>query len=301
MEFNQSKIQYRQQLKVVNENVVGTVKKHFPALINSMNLYTVRAAELRDAGDIMVKSIEKFSLEETSPGKEGLSAFAECFKEIQDKRHEHVTNIEKIYEHLYKYKAKCKETNLAAKNGFAGQVNDLRKSLNERRRSATREQLVAKKEDKNETTVSRRQSDEGRNNSGTILPRRRIIAEKNIKKNDSDSESDSGPASSESDSESSESDSESEDESEKDHENETPRDSLEAVYDTIKEFERDKITDMKFVLGELVMSEMNFFSKALQTLTDGYQTIMNIDEDDCVEHVHQSLNYTAHGISRIPN
>ncbi|XP_054102431.1 CBY1-interacting BAR domain-containing protein 1 isoform X1 [Callithrix jacchus] len=59
--------------------------------------------------------------------------------------------------------------------------------------------------------------------------------------------------------------------------------------ETIYNFERQKMKDIKTVLSEFIKIEMLFHGKALEVYTAAYQNIQNIDEDEDLEVFRNSL------------
>lgn len=59
-------------------------------------------------------------------------------------------------------------------------------------------------------------------------------------------------------------------------------------------FERQKIIDLKDVLGEFIMSEMLFYSKALELYTHAYQELMTVDEEKGIDHLQSSMELETH-------
>ncbi|XP_036371612.1 protein FAM92A isoform X2 [Megalops cyprinoides] len=53
--------------------------------------------------------------------------------------------------------------------------------------------------------------------------------------------------------------------------------------ETIDEFEKQKIRDIKKIFGEFVTVEMTFHAKALEVYTNAYQQIQNVDEEKDLE------------------
>ncbi|CAL8293729.1 unnamed protein product [Merluccius merluccius] len=53
--------------------------------------------------------------------------------------------------------------------------------------------------------------------------------------------------------------------------------------ETIDEFEKQKIRDIKKIFGEFVTVEMSFHAKALEVYTAAYQNIQSVDEDEDLE------------------
>ncbi|XP_012558002.1 CBY1-interacting BAR domain-containing protein 1 isoform X1 [Hydra vulgaris] len=104
-----------QQTKVVTENI-EKIENHFPQLVHDINLYTVRSAKLRDAGDNMAKSIRLYADSETSSIKQGLGALAECFASVQDQRNALVTRLEKkVFQTFAVYDTRCKQAKVDVK------------------------------------------------------------------------------------------------------------------------------------------------------------------------------------------
>ncbi|XP_075873442.1 CBY1-interacting BAR domain-containing protein 1 [Nelusetta ayraudi] len=60
--------------------------------------------------------------------------------------------------------------------------------------------------------------------------------------------------------------------------------------ETIDEFERHKIQDIKKILGDFVTVEMLFHAKALEVFTLAYQSIQNVDEEEDLEVFRSSLH-----------
>ncbi|XP_065148856.1 CBY1-interacting BAR domain-containing protein 1 [Paramisgurnus dabryanus] len=60
--------------------------------------------------------------------------------------------------------------------------------------------------------------------------------------------------------------------------------------ETIDDFEKQKIQDIKKILSEFVTVEMAFHAKALETYTTAYQHIKNIDEEGDLEVFRNSLH-----------
>ncbi|XP_033059500.1 protein FAM92A isoform X2 [Trachypithecus francoisi] len=59
--------------------------------------------------------------------------------------------------------------------------------------------------------------------------------------------------------------------------------------ETINNFERQKIKDIKTIFSEFITIEMLFHGKALEVYTAAYQNIQNIDEDEDLEVFRNSL------------
>ncbi|MEQ2244890.1 Protein fam92a [Ilyodon furcidens] len=53
--------------------------------------------------------------------------------------------------------------------------------------------------------------------------------------------------------------------------------------ETIDEFERQKIQDIKKVFGEFVTVEMSFHAKALEIYTSAFQSIQSVNEEADLE------------------
>ncbi|XP_003977600.1 CBY1-interacting BAR domain-containing protein 1 isoform X1 [Takifugu rubripes] len=60
--------------------------------------------------------------------------------------------------------------------------------------------------------------------------------------------------------------------------------------ETIDEFERQKIRDIKKIFGDFVTVEMAFHAKALEVFTLAYQSIQNVDEEEDLEVFRSSLH-----------
>uniref|UniRef100_A0A2I3GIS1 Family with sequence similarity 92 member A n=1 Tax=Nomascus leucogenys TaxID=61853 RepID=A0A2I3GIS1_NOMLE len=59
--------------------------------------------------------------------------------------------------------------------------------------------------------------------------------------------------------------------------------------ETINNFERQKMKDIKTIFSEFITIEMLFHGKALEVYTAAYRTIQNIDEDEDLEVFRNSL------------
>uniref|UniRef100_A0A8C4Z2F7 CBY1 interacting BAR domain containing 1 n=1 Tax=Gadus morhua TaxID=8049 RepID=A0A8C4Z2F7_GADMO len=68
--------------------------------------------------------------------------------------------------------------------------------------------------------------------------------------------------------------------------------------ETIDEFEKQKIRDIKKIFGEFVTVEMSFHAKALEVYTAAYQSIQSVDEDEDLE-VFRSLLHPPDHLSRL--
>ncbi|CAL8296992.1 unnamed protein product [Lota lota] len=68
--------------------------------------------------------------------------------------------------------------------------------------------------------------------------------------------------------------------------------------ETIDEFEKQKIRDIKKIFGEFVTVEMSFHAKALEVYTTAYQSIQSVDEDEDLE-VFRSLLHPPDYQSRL--
>ncbi|KAM6903827.1 CBY1-interacting BAR domain-containing protein 1 [Lycodopsis pacificus] len=60
--------------------------------------------------------------------------------------------------------------------------------------------------------------------------------------------------------------------------------------ETIDEFEKQKIRDIKKIFGEFVTVEMSFHAKALEVYTLAYQSIQSVDEEEDLEVFRSSLH-----------
>lgn len=60
--------------------------------------------------------------------------------------------------------------------------------------------------------------------------------------------------------------------------------------ETIDEFEKQKIRDIKKIFGEFVTVEMTFHAKALEVYTGAFQNIQNVDEDEDLEVFRSMLH-----------
>nr|XP_046274330.1 protein FAM92A isoform X1 [Scatophagus argus] len=60
--------------------------------------------------------------------------------------------------------------------------------------------------------------------------------------------------------------------------------------ETIDEFEKQKIRDIKKIFGDFVTVEMSFHAKALEVYTLAYQSIQSVDEEEDLEVFRSSLH-----------
>ncbi|XP_057304277.1 CBY1-interacting BAR domain-containing protein 1-like isoform X1 [Hydractinia symbiolongicarpus] len=219
-----------QQTKVVNENI-EKVENHFPHIVQDINLYTVRSAKLRDAGDNFAKSLQDYAVSETPVLRQGLSAFAECFASVQDHRNVLVNRLEnKVVQAFSVYETKCKQAKLDVKQHTVAHSKELNqhKSFERVKTKSTQQFQLAKAEAKYKKAA------EEANRSAQILD------------------------------------------------------------DQVSDFERQKTRDLKKVFGEFMLSEMLFYAKALEIYTRAYQELMEVDEEENVEQLRQSMKWAPH-------
>ncbi|KPP78152.1 protein FAM92A1-like [Scleropages formosus] len=69
-----------------------------------------------------------------------------------------------------------------------------------------------------------------------------------------------------------------------------PSDRQIILEETIDEFQKQKIRDIKKIFGEFITVEMAFHAKALEVYTTAYQHIQNVDEDEDLEVFRTSLH-----------
>lgn len=219
-----------QQTKVVNENI-EKIENHFPQMVQDINLYTVRSAKLRDAGDQFTKSLQGYASTETPVLRQGLGAFAECFAAVQDHRNVLVNRLEnKVVQGFTVYETRCKQARLDVKQHNTAHIKEVKehKSFENIKTKTTQQFELAKAETKFKKAA------EEANRSAQILN------------------------------------------------------------DQITDFERQKTRDLKKVFGELMLSEMMFYAKALEIYTRAYQELMDIDEDENIEQLQQSMKFSPH-------
>ena len=218
----------QQQSKVVTGNIEN-VEFHYPQFIQDINLYTIRSAKLRDAGDSFAKSLQKYAQSETSALKHGLSCFAECFAAVQDHRNALVNRLEnKVVVAFSVYETRCKQVmvDVEQPNVAYQKETSQYKSFEKVKSKSIQHHRLAKAEAK-----FKKASEEA-------IRSRQILC------------------------------------------------------DQVSEFERGKVRDLKYVFGELLLSEMLFYSKALELYTRGYQELMKIDEEENIGQLQNSMNYT---------
>lgn len=69
--------------------------------------------------------------------------------------------------------------------------------------------------------------------------------------------------------------------------------SRQILRDQVSDFEREKIRDLKQVFGDFLLSEMLFFSKSLELYTHAYQRLTEVDEEEVVEQLDDSMSGVA--------
>jgi len=219
-----------QQNKVVTENI-EKVENHFPQIVQDINLYTVRSAKLRDAGDLFSKSLREYATTETPALQQGLGAFAECFAAVQDHRNALVNRLEnKVVQGFTVYETRCKQARIDVRQHNSAHVKEVKehKSYENVKSKSAQQFELAKAETKFKKAA------EEANRSAKILN------------------------------------------------------------DQVSDFERQKTRDLKKVFGEFMLSEMMFYAKALEIYTRAYQEMNEIDEDESIDQLQQSMKFTPH-------
>ena len=219
-----------QQTKVVNENI-EKVESHFPQFVQDINLYTVRSAKLRDAGDNFAKSLQVYAESETRAVKQGINGFAECFAAIQDHRNILINRLEnKVVEAFSVYETKCKQTKIDVKQHNLAHTKEVNvhKSFEKVKGKSTQQFQLAKAEAK-----FKKASEEATRSAQILI-------------------------------------------------------------DQVSDFERQKTVDLKNVFGEFMLSEMLFYSKALEIYTHAYQELMNINEVESIDQLRKSMKLVSH-------
>lgn len=111
----------KQQKKIVKENI-DNVEQFYPQLIHDINLYTVRSAKLRDAGDKFSQSLHSYAASESPALKSGLDVVADCFKSVQDHRQALVTRLEnKVIVPFSVYETRCEQVKVDAEQPILAQ------------------------------------------------------------------------------------------------------------------------------------------------------------------------------------
>ena len=216
-----------QQTKVVSENI-EKIENHFPHIVQGINLYTIRSAKLRDAGDLLSKSIQNYANSETPLLQQGLKAFSECFAAIQDHRNVLVRRLEeKVSPSFSVYETRCKQAKIDVKQHNIAHTKEMseHKSFERVKGKSTQQFELAKAEAKFKKAA------EEANRSAQILN------------------------------------------------------------DQVAEFERQKITDLKKVFGDFMLSEMLFYAKSLEIYTHAYKELMQVDEDETIEQLQESMRF----------
>ena len=219
----------KHQKKIVKENI-DNVEQYYPQLIHDINLYTVRSAKLRDAGDKFSRSLHAYAESESPALKSGLKVVADCFESVQDHRQALVTRLEnKVVVPFSVYETRCEQVKVDAEQPILAQRREKtqHRSFERVRSKSPHHPRYVKAEAK-----YRRASDEV-NRSRQILR------------------------------------------------------------DQVSDFEREKIRDLKQVFGEFLLSEMLFFSKSLELYTHAYQRLTEVDEEEAVEQLDDSMSGVA--------
>ncbi|XP_066911529.1 CBY1-interacting BAR domain-containing protein 1-like isoform X2 [Clytia hemisphaerica] len=214
-----------QKNKVVTENI-EKIENHFPQMVQDINLYTVRSAKLRDAGDQFSKSLRQYAGTEVPALQQGLGAFAECFAAVQDHRNALVTRLEnRVVQGFAVYETRCKQARVDVKQHNTAHTKEVRehKSFENVKSKSTQQFELAKAE-----TKFKKAAEEANRSANTLK-------------------------------------------------------------DQISDFERQKTRDLKKVFGEFMLSEMMFYAKALEIYTRAYQELNEIDEEEGIDQLHQSL------------
>ena len=232
-ELNQSILANKLQRDTIRENI-DKVEQFYPQLVQDLNLYTVRSAKLRDAGDQIARSLNDYAQSESPILQSGLRDVAECLSEVQDHRESLVAGLEtKVVAPFSVYETRCEKVRMDAEQPTSAQ----------RTERITHRHLVAL----------------GRANQSTQHPRY-IKAEAKYRRAS----------------------------------DEVVR-SRQTLREQASRFERERVRDLKQVFGEFLLGEMNFFTKSLELYTHAYQRLMELDEEDAVEHLDDSMTESSRG------
>ncbi|XP_078811402.1 CBY1-interacting BAR domain-containing protein 1 [Oryzias latipes] len=241
------------QTKKIQDNITR-VEKHFGEMCQLFAAYTRKTARLRDKGDLLVQQIAVHADTETPDLKRGMKEFADHLAKIQDYRHAQVKRLEaKVVEPLKTYGAV---------------VIRKREDVKMTQSAIDKE---AKQEAQLEKTRLKNPSDRqiiSHVGLGLRLTKRNysLILSYDLELSCHQAESELQKATMDA------------------------ARTTKQLEETIDEFERQKIRDIKKIFSEFVTVELCFLGKALELYTSAYQSIQSVDEEADLEVFRSSLH-----------
>ncbi|KAI5255504.1 Protein Fam92A [Manis pentadactyla] len=254
------------------QDAVTNVEKHFGELCQIFAAYVRKTARLRDKADLLVNEINMYASTETPNLKQGLKNFADEFAKLQDYRQAEVERLEaKVVEPLKAYGAIVKmkrddlKAALTARNREAKQLTQLERT---RQRNPSDRYVIVllPRSTRNHMSGSLGAVPEHLTPEGTALS-------SDLGLHQLPDPPSFGPKA----------------------ETELQRATMDAtrttrhLEETIDNFEKQKIKDIKTVFSEFITIEMLFHGKALEVFTAAYQNIQKIDEEEDLEVFRNSL------------
>ncbi|XP_020640941.2 CBY1-interacting BAR domain-containing protein 1 isoform X1 [Pogona vitticeps] len=254
------------QTRQVRE-AVSNVEKHFGELCQIFAAYVRKTARLRDKADLLVNEIHAYAATETPNLKHGLKHFANEFSKLQDYRQAQKQAATSVMKPLVILKFSTLHTLLSIlckKLGNQGRREEPT-LLVERLEAKVVEPLKCygtiiklKREDLKATLTAKNREAKQLSQLERTRQRnpsdRHIIAESELQRASMDA-------------------------------TRTTR----QLEETIDNFEKQKIKDIKNIFSEFITIEMLFHGKALEIYTAAYQNIQNIDENEDLEVFRSSL------------
>ncbi|KAM4550679.1 CBY1-interacting BAR domain-containing protein 1 [Fundulus diaphanus] len=240
------------QTRKIQENITN-VEKHFGDMCQLFAAYARKTARLRDKADLLVREIGLYADTETPDLKRGMKQFAEHLAKVQDYRQAEVERLEaRVIEPLKGYGAVVKRKR-----------EDLKATQSVRDREAKQMAQLEKTRLRN---PSDRQiiSQVCPVSSLRLVPFPCFLQIYEFSCHQAESE--------------------------------LQRATMDAtrttkqLEETIDEFERQKIQDIKKVFGEFVTVEMSFHAKALEIYTSAFQSIQSVNEEADLEVFRSSLH-----------
>ncbi|XP_078249719.1 CBY1-interacting BAR domain-containing protein 1 isoform X2 [Pogona vitticeps] len=254
------------QTRQVRE-AVSNVEKHFGELCQIFAAYVRKTARLRDKADLLVNEIHAYAATETPNLKHGLKHFANEFSKLQDYRQAQKQAATSVMKPLVILKFSTLHTLLSIlckKLGNQGRREEPT-LLVERLEAKVVEPLKCygtiiklKREDLKATLTAKNREAKQLSQLERTRQRnpsdRHIIAESELQRASMDA-------------------------------TRTTR----QLEETIDNFEKQKIKDIKNIFSEFITIEMLFHGKALEIYTAAYQNIQNIDENEDLEISRNNL------------
>ncbi|KAM8766247.1 CBY1-interacting BAR domain-containing protein 1 [Acanthopagrus schlegelii] len=252
------------QTRKIQENITN-VEKHFGEMCQIFAAYVRKTARLRDKADVLVREIGMYADTETPNLKSGLKQFADHLAKVEDYRQAEVERLEaKVIEPLKSYGAVVKrkredlKATQSARDREAKQMAQLERT---RQRNPSDRQIISQ--------VCPRASHHLTVVQYVLLY---VSCISMCSPNQAESE--------------------------------LQRATMDAtrttrqLEETIDEFEKQKIRDIKKIFGDFVTVEMAFHAKALEVYTLAYQSIQSVDEEEDLE-VFRSLLHPPDYQSRL--